>query len=87
MPTPVPAPPAPPNPGPTTTTSGDPHIVTFDGLGYDLQSVGEFQLARSEALDLDVQARFTRVSDSASVSSAGQTRSIPGASRYLDSKS
>ncbi len=38
---------------------GDPHLVTVDGLGYDLQSAGEFDLASSPRYRLRVQARFT----------------------------
>ena len=37
---------------------GDPHLVTMDGLGYDIQSVGEFDLVEAEDLNLAVQARF-----------------------------
>jgi hypothetical protein len=36
---------------------GDPHLVTFDRLAYDFQSVGEFVLARSLAQDLEIQIR------------------------------
>ncbi|MFF7250768.1 VWD domain-containing protein [Embleya sp. NPDC008237] len=41
----------------TGGSNGDPHLVTFDNLRYDLQSVGEFTLARSPADGLLVQAR------------------------------
>lgn len=40
---------------------GDPHLASLDGLSYDLQSVGEFHLAK--AGDLDVQARFVPYSE------------------------
>ncbi|WP_189172345.1 VWD domain-containing protein, partial [Pilimelia anulata] len=47
-------------PGLTTSSiSGDPHLVTVDGLSYDLQSVGEFTYANSDRYDLDIQVRFT----------------------------
>src|SRR4029079_8006926 len=36
--------------------SGDPHLLTFDGVSYDFQAVGEFILAR--ATGLQVQARM-----------------------------
>ncbi len=36
---------------------GDPHLRTHDGLGYDMQSVGEFHLTTADELGLDVQAR------------------------------
>ncbi|WP_170313733.1 VWD domain-containing protein, partial [Phytoactinopolyspora halophila] len=38
---------------------GEPHFITNDGLGYDLQSVGEFIVARSEKYNLEVQGRLT----------------------------
>lgn len=49
---------------------GDPHITTLDGLNYELQSVGEFTLARSRKLGLDVQTRFTGSGPNVSVISA-----------------
>jgi subtilisin family serine protease len=36
---------------------GDPHLVTFDGLGYHFQGVGEFVLVESDADDLTIQVR------------------------------
>jgi uncharacterized protein YdeI (BOF family) len=39
-------------------TKGEPHLTTLDGLGYDFQAVGEFQLAESDELGLDIQARM-----------------------------
>jgi hypothetical protein len=64
-----------PNPSPTGDNGqsntgqglGDPHLVTFDGLGYDIQAVGEFQLAESDALGLNVQARMVPRGDKTSV--------------------
>lgn len=38
-------------------TWGDPHLVTFDGLAYDLQAVGEFVLVRSGNAGLEIQTR------------------------------
>ncbi|NEA60455.1 hypothetical protein G3I60_41415 [Streptomyces sp. SID13666] len=37
---------------------GDPHMTTLDGLAYDLQDAGEFEVVHVPSLDLDVQARF-----------------------------
>lgn len=37
---------------------GDPHLVTLDGLNYDIQSVGEFNLLGVEDREVGVQARF-----------------------------
>jgi subtilisin family serine protease len=36
---------------------GDPHFVTFDGLGYHFQGVGEFVFVESDADDLTIQVR------------------------------
>lgn len=49
---------------------GDPHLTTLDGLTYDFQSVGEFDLLRSETAGLDVQARFVPAGGSTTVSVA-----------------
>jgi uncharacterized protein YdeI (BOF family) len=58
-----------PNPGPsgrggdssssTGRASGDPHLATLDGLGYDFQAAGEFVLAEAHEFGLEVQARLT----------------------------
>jgi len=48
---------------------GDPHLRTFDGLGYDLQGAGEFQFVQDDALNVDIQARMTPIDDSVSVTS------------------
>jgi hypothetical protein len=37
---------------------GDPHLVTFDRLGYDFQGAGEFILSRSLNDNLELQARM-----------------------------
>ena len=41
----------------TASSWADPHLVTFDGLAYDFQAVGEFVLARSSDGEFGVQAR------------------------------
>lgn len=38
-------------------TWGDPHLSTFDQVGYDFQAKGEFVLARSESTGFEVQVR------------------------------
>ncbi len=37
---------------------GDPHLMTLDGRGYDLQSAGEFTLVRIPSEGLELQVRF-----------------------------
>ncbi len=39
------------------SSTGDPHLLTFDGLRYDLQTVGEFILIKSNNNDFEVQSR------------------------------
>ena len=50
---PVEAPPLTPQPAST----GDPHLLTPDGLAYDFQGVGEFVLLRSEFEGFEIQSR------------------------------
>jgi von Willebrand factor type D domain len=38
-------------------SGGDPHLVTFDGLHYDFQTVGEFTLVKSQDAAFEVQVR------------------------------
>lgn len=52
----------------TARSGGDPHLVTFDGLKYDLQTVGEFTLIKSNHSAFEVQARQTPINNSGSVS-------------------
>ena len=50
--------------------NGDPHIVTFDGLGYDFQAAGEFIYIESTAdpAEMTVQTRFQPMQNSGDVS-------------------
>jgi hypothetical protein len=48
--------------GGTGSAANDPHLTTFDGLKYDIQPAGEFQLAEADQFGLVVQARFEPVS-------------------------
>ncbi|MBA3921068.1 MAG: VWD domain-containing protein [Nostocaceae cyanobacterium] len=49
---------------------GDPHLITFDGLSYNFQTVGEFILAKSKDGDVEVQTRQTPVNSNLSLNSA-----------------
>ncbi|MEZ5921659.1 MAG: VWD domain-containing protein [Parvularculaceae bacterium] len=51
---------------------GDPHLKSFDGQRFDLQSAGEFVVAKSMDDDFEVQARFEPYTDTslASVTTA-----------------
>src|SRR6202049_3641765 len=48
-------------------SEGDPHMLTFDGKGYDLQAAGEFTLVRSTTGDFLVQTRAVPLAGSQSV--------------------
>lgn len=41
--------------------TGDPHMITFDGMYYGFHAVGEFIMARSLINDLQVQARMEQM--------------------------
>ncbi len=49
---------------------GDPHLVTLDRRTYDLQSAGEFVLARTPDQTFEAQVRFAAVTDHVSVAEA-----------------
>ena len=52
----------------TAHSTNDPHLTTFDGLKYDLQTVGEVILIKSNESAFEVQARQTSYNNSASLS-------------------
>jgi hypothetical protein len=54
----------------TGRTHGDPHFYSFDGNSFDLQSVGEFVLAKSKDGKFEVQTRQLPSGDSFSLNSA-----------------
>ncbi|MGS2744189.1 nidogen-like domain-containing protein [Halomonas sp. LS-001] len=63
-----------PDPAAAGAVSGDPHLVTLDGLGYDFQAVGEYVLSRgAQNSDFEIQARFVPIGDNASATSAVAT--------------
>jgi hypothetical protein len=42
---------------PSGSSTGDPHILTFDGLHYDFQATGDFILVKALDSDLEIQVR------------------------------
>lgn len=53
--------------------NGDPHLITLDGLNYDLQSVGEFDLLEVPERELNIQARFVAAGTQSSTSAIATT--------------
>lgn len=47
---------------------GDPHVITLDGLAYDFQAIGEYQLLSSKIDNLEIQVRQEPWGSSRSVS-------------------
>lgn len=52
------------------TSYGDPHMITFDGLKYSFQTVGEFVLVKSIASNFEVQSRQGAMGPSISMNTA-----------------
>ncbi|GAA0512183.1 hypothetical protein GCM10008992_09720 [Halorubrum aquaticum] len=51
----------------TAVSTGDPHLVTFDGVAYDYMAAGEYTLVREPAGSLEIQARQEPIDRSNSV--------------------
>ncbi len=63
-----------PNPPEETTRSkGEPHLTTFDGVGYSFQGAGEFTLVESLNDDFNVQVRYVEIDSIATVATAVAT--------------
>ncbi|TKX42825.1 VWD domain-containing protein [Halorubrum sp. ARQ200] len=56
----------------TAVSTGDPHLVTFDGVAYDYMAAGEYTLVREPTGSLEIQARQEPVerSDSVTINTA-----------------
>lgn len=68
-------------------TSGDPHLVTLDGVAYDFHAAGEFVLLRAtNGADFEIQSRMTPVegSDLVTVNEAIALR-VGGSDVMIDS--
>ncbi|MFU8778312.1 MAG: nidogen-like domain-containing protein [Roseovarius sp.] len=50
--------------------TGNLHLATLDGVGYDFQAAGEFVLLRGTDSDFELQARMVPVADNVSVNQA-----------------
>lgn len=47
---------------PRASVNGDPHLVSFDGLPFDVMAIGEFVVARDTQGGFEVQTRFVPAS-------------------------
>ncbi len=66
-------------------TSGDPHLLTLDGVAYDYHAAGEYVLLRAtDGSDFEVQSRMTPIGNSVSVNSAIAAR-MDGSNVMVDS--
>ncbi|MEM8831366.1 MAG: RHS repeat-associated core domain-containing protein [Cyanobacteria bacterium P01_G01_bin.19] len=66
-------------------SKGEPHLTTFDGVGYDFQGAGDFTLVESVDGDLDVQVRYVQIDDNVTVASAVATE-VDGQNVVIDSE-
>ena len=56
---------------------GDPHIITFDGLGFDCQAAGEFVMSTSiENPSFQIQEQFTRINSTSMCSQTSVSTGI-----------
>lgn len=68
------------------SSSGDPHIVTQDGVRYDFQGAGDFVLVESTTDDITIQIRYRRFGgpDGAYSLFSGVAGSVGGSTFSLD---
>ncbi|WP_026733597.1 RHS repeat-associated core domain-containing protein [Fischerella sp. PCC 9605] len=66
-------------------SKGEPHLTTFDGVGYDFQGAGEFTLVESLDGDFNVQVRYVQIDDNVTVASAVATE-VDGQNVVIDSE-
>ena len=68
---------------PCGSLGGDPHLRTYDGLRYDVQAVGEFELTRSDDGTFEIQARQQAVTAWSAASVATAVAARIGESRAM----
>lgn len=66
-------------------SKGEPHLTTFDGVGYSFQGAGEFTLVESLDNDLTIQVRYVEIDSRATVASAVATL-VDGQRVVIDSE-
>ncbi|HHP7229280.1 MAG TPA: RHS repeat-associated core domain-containing protein, partial [Xenococcaceae cyanobacterium] len=66
-------------------SKGEPHLTTFDGVGYDFQGAGDFTLVESLDGDFNVQVRYVQIDSNVTVASAVATE-VDGQNIVIDSE-
>ncbi|MEO1005788.1 MAG: VWD domain-containing protein, partial [Cyanobacteria bacterium J06638_38] len=66
-------------------SKGEPHLTTFDGVGYSFQGAGEFTLVESLDGDLNIQVRYVQIDNNVTVASAVATE-VDGFNVVIDSE-
>jgi RHS repeat-associated protein len=66
-------------------SKGEPHLTTFDGVGYSFQGAGEFTLVESNDGDFKIQVRYVEIDPRATVASAVATL-VDGQRVVIDSE-
>ncbi|MEM7592101.1 MAG: RHS repeat-associated core domain-containing protein, partial [Cyanobacteria bacterium P01_A01_bin.83] len=66
-------------------SKGEPHLTTFDGVGYDFQGAGDFTLVESVDDDLNIQVRYVQIDNNVTVASAVATE-VDGFNVVIDSE-
>lgn len=66
-------------------SKGEPHLTTFDGVGYDFQGSGDFTLVESLDGDLNIQVRYVQIDSNVTVASAVATE-VDGQNVVIDSQ-
>ena len=75
----------PDKPNNAARSKGEPHLTTFDGVGYDFQGAGEFTLVESNNGELNIQVRYAQIDPRATVATAVATE-VEGQIVVIDSE-
>ena len=77
--------PVPNKPDNQARSKGEPHLTTFDGVGYDFQGAGDFTLVASANGDRNIQVRYVQIDSRVTVASAIATE-VDGQNVVIDSE-
>lgn len=65
--------------------TGDPHLLTLDGMDYDFHAAGEYVLLREQFAGFELQSRMAPVGDNVSANIAAAMRAGDGTPVMIDS--